>query len=686
MDQATLARRLMDVFLSELDEHVRALNDGLLALEKHPGRVERVALVTALLRSAHSLKGAAGAVGVRQIETLCHGVEEILGTARDGSVTLGPNEFKTVYEAVDAIAAGGARLREQRDGSGPRDGSGENDRVEPVAASFDTGHVRVPVDKLDDILARGGELLLARNRLGLRVQTVDTLHRLVDEWKGDAGAENIRRLERELKRLGVLLAQDLRALDAVAGGLDHEVRSVRMLPLGEACAGLERIVRDLALAGGKAVDLTVDGGHVALDRTVIDAIRDPLAHLVRNAVDHGIETPAERAAAGKPARGRVRISAALRGSQVEIVLSDDGRGLDLDAIRTKARASGLAVAEDDRAAAQLIFLPGFSTTRRVTEISGRGVGLDVVRSKVARLNGAVDVSFEPGAGTRFTFVLPLTLTCLRALLVRDGGCVYAFDASSVARVLSIRPGDVRTMEGYDAILTGAAPLPLVTLAHALGLPVRGPATEGKRSVIVLATGGREAAFSVEELLAEQEIFIKHIGVRLGRVGQVTGATIMPDGSVALILSAAGLVGDALDHLSHGVRAGDPGESSPLARKRLLIVDDSITTRTLMDNILGTAGYDVTVTVDGAEAWAMLQERGSAIDLVVSDVEMPRMDGFALTQAIRSLGDRADLPVVLVTARSSDQDKARGMEVGANAYLVKSAFDQRALLDVIAHLL
>jgi two-component system chemotaxis sensor kinase CheA len=684
MDQEALVRRLMDVFLGELEEHVRDLNDGLLALEKVSGRVERVELVKGLLRSAHSLKGAAGAVGVRQIETVAHGVEEIIGAARDGSVALGPKEFEAAYEAVDAIADAGARLRDRRVGPDAPDESASRDRPDPVATTLDPGLVRVPVDKLDDILARGGELLLARNRLDLRLQTVDTLHRFVEDWNG--AAENVPWIERELKRLGVLLAHDLRALNAVAGGLDREVRNVRMLPLGEACEGLERIVRDLALAGGKAVDFTVDGGQIALDRTVIDAIKDPLAHLVRNAVDHGIETPPERSAAGKPARGQVRISAALRGSQVEIVLSDDGRGIDLDAIRAKARANGLAVPEDDRAVAQLIFLPGFSTRQRATAISGRGVGLDVVRSKVARLNGSVRVAFEAGRGTRFTFVLPLTLTSLRALLVRDGGCVYAFDASAVARVLAIAPDDIRTMDGHDTILTGAAPLPLVSLAHALGLPVRGPANAGKRSVIVLTDGGREAAFSVEELLAEQEIFVKQLGVRLGRVGHVTGATIMPDGSVALILGASDLVGGALDRLSPGAGTGSPGDSSPLARKRLLIVDDSITTRTLMHGVLDNAGYDVTVTVDGAEAWALVKERGSDIDLVVSDIEMPRMDGFSLTQAIRSLGDGADLPVVLVTARSSDQDKARGMEVGANAYLVKSAIDQRTLLDVIAQLL
>jgi two-component system chemotaxis sensor kinase CheA len=760
MDQAALHRHLMGVFLGELEEHVRALNDGLLALEKEPVGEERAEHLKRLFRAAHSLKGSAGAVNVKPIEMVCHSLEEILGAARDGSITLGPEHFEVIYAAADAIADAGVRLRAQRDlsdapisaiaprlasaarattdvgtpASGPppvraaareleRPAHRPLDEAAPIGQFVDAGLVRVPVGKLDDILARGGELLLARHRLDLRVQAVDTLHRFVDEWMEEwtavdrlatefgpdvnaassddarlaeqlreclpllgAASENMRRLERELKRLGGLLAQDSRALNVVAGRLDHEVRNIRMFPLSEACAGLERLARDLARGGGKDVDLTVDGGQLELDRTVLEAIKDPLVHLVRNAIDHGIETPDERLAAGKSSRGQLRISAALHGAQVEVVISDDGRGLDLNAIRAKAQTKKLPVPEDDADVAQLIFLPGFSTAPLITEISGRGVGLDVVASKVARLNGSVDVSFEAGRGTRFTLTLPRTVTRLRALLVRDGGRVYAFNASAVARVVSVRQADIRMIEGRDVILTGTAPVPVVRLAQTLGLPSRSPSTTGKISAVILARGEREAAFAVDELIAEQEVFIKNLGVRLGRVGQVSGATIMPNGSVALILSASGLLNEALGKPGPGTVAASLGETSPPARKRLLVVDDSVTTRTLMQSVLDAAGYDVTVVVDGADAWSMLQERGADFDLVVSDIEMPRMDGFALTQAIRSSSHVADLPVVLVTARSSDEDKARGMEVGANAYLVKSTFDQNALLDTIAQLL
>jgi two-component system chemotaxis sensor kinase CheA len=760
MDQEALQRRLMDVFVGELEEHVRSLNGGLLALEKQPSADDRAECVRGLFRAAHSLKGAAGSVGVKPIEAACHHLEELLGAVRDGSITLGSEDFDLIYAAADAIADAGTRLRAKQDLNGspivsisPRLAAAAKatnasvtpapvsppvheapaevqrppdrplERADPIGSVVETALVRVPVGKLDDMLARGGELLLARSRLELRVQAVAMLHGFVDEWMDEwtavdelaaelgrdenadetsgswqsermraclplliRASEKLRRLERDLERLGTTLAQDSRQLNAAAGGLDDEVRSIRMLPLSEACAGLERLVRDLAQASGKRIDLAVQGGQIELDRTVIDGIKDPLVHLIRNAVDHGIERPEERLAAGKPPRGRVTISSALRGTHVEIVVSDDGRGLDLDAIRSKARKSKLAVPEDDADVAQLIFLPGFSTAPLITEISGRGVGLDVVRSKVQDLNGSVDVSLESDCGTRFTLVLPVTLTTLRALLVRVGGRVFAFDTAAVRRVVSIGSADVRTIEGRDVILLGAAPVPIVSLAASLGLPPRNPSANEKTPVVILTAGEREAAFAVEEVMSEEEIVIKNLGVRLGRVGHVTGATIMPNGLLALILSAADLVKEALGQTGAGTLAASFGETGPPARKHLLIVDDSITTRTLMHSVLEAAGYDVTVAVDGAEAWSALQAANADPDLVVSDVEMPRMDGFALTQAIRTSNRLADLPVVLVTARSSDQDKARGMEVGANAYLVKSTFDHRALLDIIAQLL
>lgn len=736
----------MVVFVDEIAEHVRSLNDGLLGLEKQMTAVERAECVRGLFRAAHSLKGAARSVGVKPIETACHHLEEILAAVRDGSITLGGEHFGVMYASFDAIADAGERLRANRTladapigtiaarlmdvmlGTSRARSTAQaplvaRDAPVPIGKPVDVGMVRVPVAKLDDILSRGGEMLLAGHRLETRVQAVAMLHHLVD----DATAEwtpveqfctaltrdtavtsmhdtrlreqvrellpviartsgNLHRFERDLKRLSALLEQDSRVLTALADGLDHEVRNVRMLPLTEACAGLERLVRDLALDGGKDVDLKIAGGDLEVDRSVLEALKDPLIHLVRNAIDHGIETPAERLAAGKPPRSQLTISAALHGTQVEVVVSDDGRGLDVNAIRAKAQSKNLPVPESSAEIAQLIFLPGLSTAKLITEISGRGVGLDVVSSQMVRLGGSVDVTSEVGRGTRFTLALPRALTRLRALLVRDGGRTYAVSSAAITRVTAIRQTDIRTVEGRDVILTGSVPVPIVPLARMLGLASRTSSSSQTFLAVIVAKGQREAAFVVEEFIGEQDVFVKNLGARLGRLGHVIGATIMPDGAVALVLSPASLLEEALGKMAPGLRTASLADQGPPQRKRLLVVDDSVTTRTLIQSVLDTAGYDVTVVVDGAEAWAMLQERDAAIDLIVSDVEMPRMDGFALTQAIRASRHVEDLPVVLVTARSTDLDKARGMEVGASAYLVKSAFDHNVLLDTIAQLL
>jgi two-component system chemotaxis sensor kinase CheA len=582
----------------------------------------------------------------------------------------------------------------------------------PAEAPSGPATVRIPAEKLDGFLARSGELLVARRRVQARAQDLDGIREFVGRWRSEWGVvekalgqlqqngaaplprrvgqalsragENLRQLERDLEHLGAGMTADGRVLKQSADALNDEVRRVRMLPFADACQGLERLVRDLAHAGGKEVELVIEGGAVELDRSVLEGLKDPLRHLVRNAVDHGGEPPEARRAAGKPSATRVRVAAVLRGSQVEVVVSDDGRGLDLEALRRQLRKRHLPELSDERELARAVFLPGLSTAPLITDVSGRGVGLDVVRSRVESLHGTVDVSFTPGRGTRFTLAAPLTLTTLRAVLVGAGGQTFAFVGTNVQRLVRIDPAALRTVEGREMLALGGPPLPLASLADTLGLPSPVPAVDGGRvPALVVAAGDRRAVFSVDEFLAEQEIVIKGLGSRIRRLRHVAGGTLLPSGQVALVLNAANLVRTALARLPSRAVAPVEGAAGP-ARQRILIADDSLTTRTLEKSILEAAGYEVAVTPDGAAAWQLLHERGA--DLLVSDVEMPRMDGFALTEAVRASQRFRELPVVLVTARGSDEDRARGIAVGADAYLRKSAFDQKNLLETIAQLL
>ncbi len=733
MDRDALAQRLMGTFLGELDEHVRALNRGLLALEKDPTGEDGTELFKTLFRTVHSLKGAARSVSVSLIEGACHRLEEVLGAARDGRLLLGPDVFQLLFAAADALGDAGGRLREGRDLAGaalvallprldalttraaarppspalplPAPAAGSA----PLGSPGGDGSVRVTAEKLDALLARSGELLVARRRVEGRGADLARLREFVARWQAEwrgaakplarllhqngAGSahalgrthDNLHRLEKALEQLEAGLAKDARMLGQAAVPLEDEVRRVRMLPFAEACQGLERSVRDLARAGGKEVDLVVEGGAVELDRSVLDGLKAPLLHLVRNAVDHGLETAAERRAAGKPSRARVRVAAALRGARIEVVVDDDGRGLDPGAIREQARKKQLPEPRDDSDLARLVFLTGFSTSRVVTEVSGRGMGLDVVRDRVESLHGTIDLAFEAGRGVRFVLTVPLTLTTIRALLVTAAGQTFALAGTNVLTLLRVGRGDLPSVEGREVVSLGGTSVPVASLAETLGLPPRDLLrAEGKAPVVIVAAGEKRMGFVVDDLLAEQEVVVKSLGPRLKRVRNVAGATILPTGRVALLLSAADLIRSARGRPPAGRLPAALDEAAPAAKRRLLVVDDSVTTRSLVKSILEAAGYDVAVAADGAEAWQLLQERGAA--LLVADVDMPRMDGFALTEAVRGSKRFGDLPVILVTALESEADKARGIAVGADAYLPKSAFDQTQLLETIAQLL
>jgi two-component system chemotaxis sensor kinase CheA len=757
MEKDELIRRLMKTFVGELEEHARAFDRGLLELERRPDAPARAEIFKSLLRTAHSLKGAARSVNVTVLEAAGHRLESIIAVMRDRRIESAPELFKLLFATVDAIKESAGRLSageevgesqfaallarletagdEPETGQAPpADAPGFGARAaaavpeSAIAAADDSpantprdGAVRISAAKLDHLLALGGELLVARRRAESRGADVDRLLEVTKRWETEWRAaktamrleqrqaspadvpppatqphrasvqwierteENLRWLRRQLDELVAGLAADSKALDQVAAPLEAELLRARMVPFAWACEGFERAVRDLAQSAGKDVDLIIRGGEIEIDRSVVEGIKDPLLHLVRNAVGHGIETPEARAAVGKTPRGRITMGAALRNGRVEITVADDGGGFDVAAIRDRAGQSGLAVPDSEQQVVLLAFAPGLSTSPMITEISGRGVGLDVVKTAVEAQGGGVDISFEPGAETRVVLTVPLSLTRIPALLVSAGGQTYAFDSAAVRGLMRIGTEELRTMEGRDVLTMDGAPVPVFSLTEVLGQPAHETPRHGdKLPVVILGSGTERAAFTVGDLLVEQEVVVKDLGPRLPRVRNVTGATILSTGRIALILNAADLVRTALGRAPHRVVSAALAERSTEQAKRLLVVDDSVTTRTLMKSILEAAGYEVTAAVDGVEAWQVLLEQEA--DLVVSDVEMPRMDGFELTETIRSSKRLRNLPVVLVTARETEEDKLRGLQAGADAYLLKSAFDQTSLIQVIGQIL
>jgi two-component system chemotaxis sensor kinase CheA len=727
MNKDQLAARLLATFVAELEEQIRAMNADLLVLEANPTDPERL---RSLFRVAHTLKGAARAAGVPPVEQACHALETLLAEARDGRLALGREEFALLFSAADALGDAGTRLKEGRSLvdapvaalQAPLQGGKPGKRRQaapsapappsppaPTSAERGDDQVRVEAVKLDALLAATGQLFVTGSRVASRPAELESFHdaaaRSATEWQRTgrrvrlalerSGApttllqavhgmeDNLSRLVHDAGRLAAGAANDARALAQATDEVSGRVRRLRMRPFSEACEALPRVVRDLAATAGKELDLAVVGGEVAVDRAVLDGVREALLQLVRNAIDHGIEPPAERARAGKPGRGTVTVAAALRGDRLAITVADDGAGLDVPAIRAESERRGLAVPPDERELVRALFEGGLSTRAEATAISGRGVGLDIVRAAAERVRGAVHVDWVPGRGTTFTLECPPTLATIRTLLAAVGPQLVAFPTTHIERLLRVRPEEIKHAEGRDVIATAAAPVPLVALARLLPPLVARPVA-GPLAVVLLRVGERRLAVAVDELVAEQEVVLRPLGRGRHPLPHLSGAAILGTGRVALVVNPVAIVAAGL-----GLAAG-PGltfaEATPASRvkRRILVVDDSITTRTLEQSVLEAAGYDVLTAVDGADGWKTLQERGA--DLVVADVEMPRMDGFALCEAIRASKRLKELPVVLVTALEAPEHRARGLEVGADAYLGKSSFDQQNLLDTIHQLL
>ncbi|TAK82471.1 MAG: hybrid sensor histidine kinase/response regulator [Betaproteobacteria bacterium] len=514
-----------------------------------------------------------------------------------------------------------------------------------------------------------------------------SLAKLIEQL--EAGNVFVKTLEHRLARLAMTAEGDHRALTAVVNNLVDDVKEMQLLPAASLLEALPRMVRELARDRGKQAELAVQGGEIEIDRRILEELKDPLIHLLRNCVDHGVETPAERVQKGKPAHGTISIAISQKdGGKIEVTVADDGAGIDVAKVKAAAAKLGEVSAEeaeqlDEQGALALVFRSGVSTSPIITDLSGRGLGLAIVREKVERLGGTIALETPVDAGTTFRIVLPLTLATFRGILVRAGERLFVIPAVSVERAVRVAVEDIQTLENRETIPLGGQAVSLVRLGDALEMPRKGESADTVHAV-VLGSGLARIAFQVDEVLGEQEVLVKSLGPQLARVRNVAGASVLGTGEVAPVLNVPDLMKSAAG-LAATTRAPVAAEKPAEARKRsVLVVEDSITSRSLLKNILESAGYGVATAVDGIDAFTALKT--ATFDLVVSDVEMPRMDGFDLTAKIRADKNLSELPVVLVTALERREHRERGIEAGANAYIVKSSFDQSNLLEVVRRLI
>ena len=688
--EQALRRQLSALFAEELADRVDELRRVAGELEAQPSSADGF---SALHRVLHVIKGASRSVGEEAIEGACHRLEtQLADRGTDQPIPIG-----TIYELADALdecrgtLRSGAAVAPHRfdaiaSANVSADASANVTPVPPLVVPApvleDTGEtLRVTSAALDALVSQSAEVLQARQTLAPALRVLEKLRDEARVAFGKAtagpvvdGRQWLRSIERSYRDLAASADRIARSSDS----LDDQIRRLRLRPFEEVVAGCARIVRDAATALGKQVVLTVEARGVQLDRVQVEGLRDVMVQLVRNAVTHGIENPEVRQAAGKPERATIAVEATPGGDSLRIQVRDDGAGLDVAWLERLAIGRGRP-AGDPHELARLIFEPGVSSAPAITELAGRGVGLDVVRQRVERLHGSIGVDWVPNAGTTFTIDIPITVATLRSLILESAGIVYALPISAIERLVWVTAAKVQRGETRQLLRVGDDWLVVAPLGSVLG---GGASTSSIRaSGVVLSHGGRRVVIVADQILDTLELAFEPLDPRLGRVRCIAGATTLPDGSVALVLQAADLMDAALG-TSFGETFTAPDASRPA--RSVLLVDDSVTTRALEANILRAAGYVVRTAVDGQDAWRQLAEARS--DIIVSDVDMPNLNGIELAERVRATPDLATIPIILVSSRGSDSDKARGMRAGANAYLVKSSFDQTVLLETLTRLL
>jgi chemotaxis protein histidine kinase CheA len=717
---------LVATFRAEVEERLASLSSGLLSLESHPRARDQM---VALFRDAHTVKGSAKMLGLDHVVAVAHVMEDLLGDLRDGRLKVRRDLIDLLLTACDGIDRGMpgaavpvaeadldplvAALHAARAGADPVDvpvlplpaevENADEDAVEDAAvrARDHADSVRVAARKVYDLIDVVGEAALGARRVE---QVANVLLDVLAEHARWTKSLRLAAGDEALPEQVTLALHRLLALGDQAQGAGTQLRELvevqlnhvslvrdgamglAMVPLRRVVAAFPLLVREVAAAHGKDVALEIEGDDVELDKQVLDGVADALKHLVINAVDHGCEPPAERVAAGKPARATVRVVARTAGGHVVIEVTEDGRGIDEDAVRAKAVERGLLPADSTlsgSALLALLFTPEFSTARTVTETSGRGVGLDVVKTSVDELGGSIDIRSEVGGGTTFALTLPVTLGVMRCLIARLGGERFAIPVTSVVESIGLNDAGVTTLAGLPVINRHGQSLPLLDLGDALSVP----GEREPKAALIVKHGDRQLAWSVDRLEGETELVIKDLGSFIRRVPGVSGATIAGDGNVVVLLDlrdiaerAIGVGGTGLT--SRAAPAAVVADSRPKAR--VLVVEDSLGVRELERVILEGAGYLVETAVDGLDGASRL--RDNPADIVISDVEMPGMSGFELTRTIRRTKGWEQVPVVIMTSLGNEDDRRMGLEAGASAYLLKGEFDQAQLVETVRRLI
>ncbi len=735
---------LMDLFRIEVENHSQVLETDLVTVEADPTPVR----IEPLMRAAHSIKGAARIVGLERGATLAHAMEDMLSAAQRGTLQLTaeqidlllrgndvfkrlaavepadiPAQMEQASETIEAVtrdlrAALEAGKAAPAAPAVPAPAPAVAPPAAPAAAvpaereKPDSSFVRVQSESLNRLMGLAGECLVQAQSLPafssalLRVKSAQqdlhsALENMTQSQLAEAGVDEMRlKLKESLNQSGqvsLLVAKQIEQLAVYAQRMEYisnrlydEVIASRMRPFADGVHGFPRMVRDLARQQGKQVNFRIEGETTRVDRDILERLESPLTHLLRNAVDHGLESPQARSQAGKPAESSIVLEARHGGGLLQISVKDDGRGIDPEGLRRKVVEKGYVT--PDMAAkltmpelTDFLFLPGFSTAEKLTEISGRGVGLDVVQSVINQIGGSIRIESQLGVGTAFHFQLPLTLSVLRALLVEIDRELYALPLARVDRLLHLAATDLQTLEERQFCLVDQEPVGIIQARQVLQLPGEGKPA-GRLALVVISDRLNRYGLVVDRFVGQRELVVLPLDPRLGKVPDVSAGAVMEDGTPILILDGDDLVRSIDNLLAHGklARVGEGVQAQVAARKHVLVVDDSLTVREVERKLLEHRGYEVSVAVDGMDGWNSLQT--AKADLVISDIDMPRMNGIELVRRIKQSPHLGRLPVMIVSYKDREEDRMAGLEAGADYYLTKSSFHDETLLNVVRDLI
>lgn len=739
---------MLELFRAEVAENGKALTEALLKLEKEPGAPEAM---EPLMRAAHSIKGAARLVGVEPIVKLAHVIEDVFVAAMNSELKLTPDSVDVLLAGVDAITSVGSLEAEvmARWGTDHLDelgsllecleavkkGAGSGLKPPPVVKKTAPEKTRAPevkkpeakengdgedrvlrvtAERWNHLMGLAGEVKVEIGRLFPQVSTLgrlkkqqtelveilDTLRGVIDEYPVDESIYSLLLSARtKAAECRKALSEKASALDSyerkvnnLSECLHRETISARMRPFSDGVQGFPRMVRDISRSLGKNIKLDINGLATQVDRDVLEKIEAPLNHILRNGIDHGVELPEERVKAGKPEQAAIKITAAHARGMLSITIEDDGRGIDVERIRQKVMDKALVPLEmasnlNEKELLDFLFLPNFSTRDNVTEISGRGVGLDVVLDTMQKLHGSVTVKTQIGRGTRFHLEVPITLSVISALIVEIAGEPYAFPLSKINRAVKVPAKEIMVLEDHQFITMDSQNIGIVGASNVLGLGPQSVSGD-ELSLITLGNNGQSYGIVVDRFIGQKELAIRPLDTRLGKIKDISSASVLEDGSPVLVMDVDDLVLSVEGQIKGGsiakVRRAT-GEGAEEVKKRVLVVDDSLTVREVERNLLEAAGYHVDVAVDGMDGWNTIRMNRN-YNLIISDVDMPRMDGLELIRLVKSDKSFSSIPVIIISYKEREEDRRRGLEAGADYYLTKGSFHDNTFIEAVTDLI